>query len=425
MSLPELKEHLNNLLLVRKYRWRLHARPNQLPPEGDWDYWLILAGRGFGKTRTGAEWVIEKAHEFPGCRIAGIAPTAADARDTMVEGESGIIACSPPWDLPVYESSKRRLTWKNGSRLFLFSAEEPDRLRGPQHHYCWMDELCAWKYPDTYDMAMFGLRLGDHPQACITTTPRPIKLLKELIKDPQTIITKGSTYENKQNLAPSFLSKIVKKYEGTRLGRQELNAEILDDVEGALWTRDLIERSRVKHTQVPDLCRLLIGVDPAVTSNEETSAETGIIAAGLGIDGIGYVLDDYSLLGTPTEWASRSVDAYKRYQADAVVAEINNGGELVETVLRVIDPMVSYWPVHASRGKQTRAQPMSSLYEKGWVKHVGAFPQLEDQMCEWIPGEKSPDRLDALVWVLTKLMLDGPVPDDVIVYEEEYEISPI
>jgi phage terminase large subunit-like protein len=380
------------------------ARPAQIPPPGSWQYWLLKAGRGFGKTRVGGEWSIDKARELPGSRGALIAPTAADARDVMVEGESGILSISPEKFMPEYEPSKRRLTWPNGSTAVLYSAEEPNRLRGPQHHWLWGDELASWKYPETWDMALFGLRLGKNPQAVITTTPRPTTIIKELVKDPRCVVTGGSTYENAENLAPTFISSIVKKYEGTRLGRQELNAEILDDNPGALFHRNIIDNLR--HTgKIPQLIRVLTGVDPAVSSGEE-SAETGIIAAGVDAAGHYYVLADASLHGSPLEWARAVVRTHHERQGDRVIGETNNGGELVEANLRRVDPSIPYKAVHASRGKAIRAEPIAALYEQGKVHHVGAFPQLEDQMCEWVPGDpnqKSPDRMDALVWALTEL----------------------
>jgi len=387
-------------------RWSIIARDNQRPPKGGWNFWLILAGRGFGKTRTGAEWVCEIAKTHPGTRIACIAPTAADARDIMTEGESGIIAVSPSHNKPLYEPSKRRITWKNGSMATLYSAEEPNRLRGPQHEFMWCDELAAWKYPETWDMALFGLRLGDHPRACVTTTPRPTKLVKGVMKDPSTVIVRGSTYENRDNLAPSFFETIIKKYEGTRLGRQELNAEILEDIDGALWNRDMIDFLRIGPDDVPGFVRIVVAIDPAVTSGED-SAETGIVVVGLGDNGIGYVLHDLSLTGSPLEWATRGVNAYKSFKADRLIGEVNNGGDLIETIIRSVDPTISYKGVHASRGKMIRAEPMAALYEQGRIRHVGVFPELEDQMCEWVQGEKSPDRLDALVWGLTEIMPSG------------------
>lgn len=382
------------------------ARPAQKPPGGTWQYWMLKAGRGYGKTRVGAEWTIKMAREHPGCRLALVSPTAADARDVMVEGESGVLTISPPGFRPLYEPSKRRLTWPNGSLALLFSAEEPDRLRGPQHHFAWCDELASWKYPATWDMLLFGLRLGQNPQAVITTTPRPVKIVRELIKDPRCVVTTGTTWENKENLAPAFIDSIVKKYEGTRLGRQELNAEILDDNPGALWQRDVIENLRV--ASHPALIRIVVGVDPAVSSGEE-SAETGIITAGIAATGHVYVLADHSLQGSAHQWALAVSRAYHQSKADRVIGEVNNGGELVEVNLRTVDWKISYHAVHASRGKQVRAEPISSLYEQGKVHHVGTFPQLEDQMCEWVPGEKSPDRMDALVWAITELTARAPI----------------
>jgi phage terminase large subunit-like protein len=402
------------------YDWPLWARPNQLPPPGDWTKWLLLAGRGFGKSRAGAEWVIAKAREHPGCRIAMVARTAADTRDVMVEGESGVLAISAPDFKPEYQPSKRRVIWPNGSQATLFSAEEPDALRGPQSHFAWCDEVASWKYPETWDMMLFGLRLGTHPQVVITTTPRPVKLVKELTTDPSCITVRGSTYENRANLAPAFFSQIVTKYEGTRLGRQELNAEVLDDNPGALWTRALIEASRV--TTAPHFTRIVVGVDPEATSTED-SAETGIIVAGLGVDGHGYIIDDRSVLGTPHEWGTAAVTAYHRNNADRIVGEVNNGGEMVGYVIYSIDDSVAYKAVHASRSKQARAEPVSALYEQGRVHHLGTFPELEDQMSEWVPGTgaRSPDRLDALVWALTELMLEQ---DDyqTLVYDDEPEL---
>lgn len=316
------------------YDWKFWARPSQLPPPGDWRVWLILAGRGFGKTRTGAETTIDRVRRGVSKRVGLIAPTAADARDVMVEGESGILACSPPDFRPLYEPSKRRLTWPNGAVATLFSAEEPDRLRGPQHDFIWADEPAAWKYPETWDMAMFGLRLGTNPQVVATTTPRPTRLIRDLVADPGTVVTRGTTYENARNLAPAFLTAIVKKYEGTRLGRQELNGEILDDNPGALWSRNVIEALRVR--EHPPLLRIVVGVDPAVTSDPK-SDETGIVVAGVDAAGHYYVLADASLQGTPLTWATAVKRVYDQYRADRVVAEKNNGGELVEANLRTVD----------------------------------------------------------------------------------------
>lgn len=384
------------------YDWGFWARPEQLAPDGDWRTWLVLAGRGFGKTRTGAEWVIDQAWNQRARRIALVAPTAADARDVMVEGESGILSISPPWFMPEYEPSKRRLTWPNGAMAITYSADEPDRLRGPQHDAAWADELASWRRPEAWDMLMFGLRLGTDPRVVVTTTPRPVKVIKELLAAKTTHLTRGSTYDNAVNLAPAFLQEIVSKYEGTRLGRQELNAELLDDTPGALWNRGLIEELRV--LKAPELKRIVVAIDPQAT-NEEESAETGIVVAGLGFDGHAYVLDDVSVKDKPDGWARAAVTAYYKFDADRLIGEANNGGDMVEYTVRTVDESVSFKKVHASRGKQTRAEPISALYDQRKVHHVGAFPELEDQMCTWTPGDKSPDRMDALVWALTELML--------------------
>lgn len=398
--------------------WRFLARERQLAPEGDWQTWLILAGRGFGKTRTGAEWTREQI-KAGAKRIHLIAPTASDARDVMVEGESGLLSVCWAGDKtvtgdmlgrPSYEPSKRRLTWANGAIATLFSAEEPERLRGPQAEVLWADELASWKYlRDTWDMAMFGLRLGDRPRTCITTTPKPLPLLKEIIADPRTVVTRGSTFDNATNLAPTFLKAIKDKYEGTRLGRQELNAEILDDLPGALWTRDAIDGHRVR--VAPELQRVVISIDPSGTKGtSDDGDEIGIVAAGLGVDGRAYVLADRTCKLSPDGWGRRAVNAYHEFGADRIVAERNFGGAMVEHVIRTIDKTAAYKEVTASRGKVARAEPVAALYEQGRVSHVGSMPELEDQMCQIAPegfvGDGSPDRADALVWALTELMLN-------------------
>jgi len=409
-----------------QYDWPYWARDEQKPPPGDWRVWVFLAGRGCGKTRSGAEWI--RAQVEAGCRrIALVAPTAADARDVIVEGESGILAVSLAVDRPNYEPSKRRLTWPNGAIATTYSADEPERLRGPQHDAAWCDELGAWRYPEAWDMLMFGLRLGADPRVMVTTTPRPTKLIKDLVADPTVVITRGSTYNNRANLAGAFLQQIVKKYEGTRLGRQELNAELLEDVPGALWNRALLEAARPPIGFVlPDLVRVVVAIDPAASSGED-SDETGIIVAGKDKLSRGYVLADLSGRYTPIEWAKIAVSAYKAHGADRVVAEVNNGGEMVEATLRVVDDNLAYTAVHATRGKVVRAEPVSALYEQGRIRHMGAFTALEDQMCEFTPdldrskpkrdrtdpsslgmggAHSSPDRADALVWAFTELLVE-------------------
>lgn len=389
-----------------KTDWRIVGRPNQQPPEGAWGTWLLLAGRGFGKTRTGAEWVRSQIAQGRS-RIALVAPTAADARDVVVEGESGLLAvCRRAGQEPLYEPSKRRITWPSGAMATTYSADEPDRLRGPQHDAAWCDELAAWRYPEAWDMLRFGLRLGDDPRTVVTTTPKPVAILRDLMAASDTVTTRGSTYDNAANLSPGFVAAIRQRYEGTRLGRQELNAELLDDVPGALWTRATLEDARVR--RAPDLRRIVVAVDPAVTSSDE-SDETGIVVAGVADDGKAYVIEDLSLRASPDRWARVAVNAYRRHQADRIVAEANNGGDLVETVIRTVDPDVAYRAVRASRGKIARAEPVAALYEQGRVHHVGVLDHLEDQMSTYTGdgSGKSPDRLDALVWALTDLVIAG------------------
>jgi phage terminase large subunit-like protein len=382
--------------------WSLWARPKQLAPEGAWRVWLILAGRGFGKTRSGAEWVRQQVKKGTARRIALVGATAADCRDTMIEGESGLLRIFPDSERPRYIPSNRRIVFSNGAIATAYSADEPDRLRGPNHDLAWCDEIAAWRYPDAWDQLIFGLRIGADPRVVATTTPRPTKLIRSLVERDDVQVTKGSTFENKANLASTFLEEVLSRYEGTRLGRQELYAEILDDVEGALWSRQMIEDSRV--TSMPDLKRIVIGVDPAVSSHE-FSAETGIVAVGIDENGIGYVLDDRSIKGTPVEWANAAIALFHRSQADRIVVEANQGGDMVRHTLRTVESEVPIKTVHASRGKRTRAEPVSALYEQGRIKHVGAFPELEDQMCSWTVDSASPDRLDAMVWAVTELMI--------------------
>jgi predicted phage terminase large subunit-like protein len=393
--------------------WRLIARPEQLAPEGDWSIWLALAGRGWGKTRSGSEWIHEEVNEGRGRYIALVAPTAADARDVMVEGQSGIIATAPPRQRPVYEPSKRRLTWPNGAVASLFSADEPERLRGPQFDTAWCDELGTWRYAQAaWDNLMLGLRVGANPRAFVSTTPRPIKILKELLSraGKDVVVTRGRTQDNAENLARPFLTSIVGRYGGTRLGRQELEGELLEDVPGALWQRIWIDRDRVD--AAPQLKRIVVAVDPAVSTGED-SDETGIIVAGVGPDGHGYVLDDLSGRYAPHEWAQKAIGAYNRWQADRIIAEVNNGGQMVESTLKMIGPSVPFKAVHASRGKVMRAEPVSALYEQQRVHHVGMLPLLEDQQCAFSSdfdrsrAGYSPDRLDALVWALSELMVDA------------------
>jgi phage terminase large subunit-like protein len=390
------------------------ARGSQRPPPGAWRVWLLLAGRGFGKTRTGAEFVRAAIALGMARRVALVAPTAGDARSIMVEGESGLLSIGPAEQRPDYEPSLRRLTWRNGAIATTYSADEPNRLRGPQHDLAWCDELAAWRYPGAWDMLMFGLRLGDDPRVVVTTTPRPIKLLRDLLADPNVAVTRGRTADNRANLAPAFLEQVVKQYEGTRLGRQELDAELLDDIPGALWQRGVIEAARLHGT--PELARIVVAIDPAAASNAGAD-ETGIIVAGRDAGGHGYVLADASGRYPPAGWARTALSAYAAHRADRIVAEVNNGGEMVKATLRTVDPNVAFSAVRAARGKAARAEPIAALYEQGRVHHIGAFPRLEDQMCAFTSdfdsaaAGYSPDRVDALVWALTELLVQPRAGD--------------
>jgi len=372
------------------YDWPYRARDKQLPPPWDWYIWLTLCGRGGGKTRTGAELVSSwaKAGFSP---IALVGKTKADVRDTMIEvGESAILNIGNPIFRPAYEPSKRRLIWPNGVLGIIYSGDEPDQLRGPQHAKAWVDELAKFKYPEeTWSNLMLGLRIGEKPQAIVTTTPRPIKAIKELVADERTednpggrvAVTRGHTLENKANLAPDFLGFIIKKYQGTRLGQQELEGKILDDNPNALWNRAAIEKLRL--TKHPELKRIVVGIDPEATDTD-TSAETGIIVAGMAvIDGLehGYILDDLTIRGSPGAWAKAAITGYYKHKADRIIGEVNNGGDMVGFTIRTVDSKVPFKAVHASRGKQTRAEPVSALYEQDRIHHVGTFPDLEDQLC--------------------------------------------
>lgn len=443
-----------------RYKWTFWARSNQIAPPGEWTFWLLLAGRGFGKTRTGAEWINERVQSGKARRIALVAPTAADVRKVMVEGESGILAISPPWNRPLWEPSKLQLTWPNGAIAQLFSAEEPERLRGPQCDTFWADELAAWKkLQETWDMLQFGFRLGSDPRGCITTTPKPLPIVKQLIKDDrekggETAVTRGSTTDNKANLTPKFFTQIVKKYEGTRLGRQELDAEILEDMPGALWNRGQIDANRlpcnvpfpqiVKPMDVvtgereienaatlkraaeailaavgEDLVRLVVAVDPNV-SNTEGSDEIGIVVTGKGMSGRGYTLADCSMKGSPSEWSTAAIMAHDAFGADRIIGEANQGGNMVEHTITSTAKFlkldmkrdsdnIGITLVHATRGKVTRAEPVAALFEQNRQSIVGNLPTLEDQMCLFTTDFDrksmgySPDRVDALVWGHTHL----------------------
>ena len=360
-----------------------------------------MAGRGAGKTRTGAEDVFDFARTHPKSRIAVVAPTFGDGRDTCVEGESGLLSVIPRQFVRNWNRSMGELSLVNGSQFKLFSADEPDRLRGPQHHRAWCEELASWRYPDAWDQLMFGLRLGDRPRAIVTSTPKPVLLVRQLMARDDVHVTRGSTFDNAENLSAAALETLRLRYEGSTLGRQELYGELLDELPGAL-SRAVVDQHRTDTH--PDLQTVVIAIDPAVTANED-SDETGIVV--FGVNGNhGYLLEDLSLRATPERWATVAVEAYRRHGADRIVCEVNNGGDLVASVIRSVDPRVQVKSVRATRGKQLRAQPVIALYEQGRVHHVGQFPALEDQLCTWTPdSDDSPDRLDATVWAATDAML--------------------
>ena len=366
-----------------------------------------MAGRGWGKTRTGAEDIGWYGLLNPGSRIAIVAPTTADARDTCVEGDSGLKGVIPSDCLHAWNRSLSEAILTNGTRFKCFSAEEPERLRGPQHHRAWADELAAWKYAETWDQLLFGLRLGQHPQVVVTTTPKPTLIIKSLVASPTVKVTRGSTFDNAANLAPAALEQLKLKYEGTRLGRQELYAEVLGDLPGALWSLSSLDAYRLN--EQPELKRILVAVDPAATNNEN-SDEHGIIVVGATEDRRGILLEDASLQGSPLDWARRAVSLYRSYNADGIVIEVNQGGDMVAHTLRTIDENVNIIEVRASRGKHVRAEPIAALYEQGRIAHVGSFPELENQMTQMTThgyeGDGSPDRVDAMVWAFTELFPD-------------------
>jgi len=388
--------------------WRELARPEQLMPEGDWFTWAFIAGRGAGKTRSAAEAIIELA-EQPNLRIALVGRNPADVRDVMVEGDSGILACARGIEI-LYEPSKSRLTFPNGTRCFIYSAEVPAKLRGPQHHYAWTDELSSWADAwkgDVVDTAwnnlMLGMRLGKAPKVIVTTTPKNNRLTKTIMSRPSTVMTRGSTYDNLSNLAPVFKEQVLASYEGTRIGRQELLGELLEDIDGALWTNAMLEAAQTD--SVPEMARIVVAIDPS-GGDAEGNDEQGIVVAGQGVDGNYYVLDDRSCKLSPQGWASRAVAAYHEYKADKLIAEKNFGGDMVEAIIKQVDNKANFKMVTASRGKVQRAEPIAALYEQGKVKHVKGLEKLEAQLTNWTSSDgTSPDRLDAMVWALTELAL--------------------
>ncbi len=391
-------------------KWLRTAREKQLAPKADHFIWLILAGRGWGKTRTGAQDIALYALRNANTICAVVAPTFGDLRRVCFGGNSGLLSIIPDdcmdssFGTGGFASSICEIRLANGSKIVGYAAINPERLRGPQFHRAWCDELAAWQYPEAFDQLMFGLRLGDKPQAVITTTPKPIKLIKELVERKDVIITKGSTFENKQNLAASALAMMEERYRGTALGRQELYAEIVDEVEGALWNTKMIEEQRLPDDTEKDLKQIIISVDPAVTANED-SDETGIIVVGKDWNNHFYLLEDLSGRHTADKWCRIAIRAFYEWEADRIVAEVNNGGDLVERLLRTIDTNIPYRAVRATRGKMTRAEPISALYEQKRVHHIGVYEELEAQMCTYtgLSQQQSPDRLDALVWGLFEL----------------------
>lgn len=391
--------------------WIFTGRADQQPPAGAWRTWLVIGGRGSGKTRTGAEWVHDLASsgERSQLRIALVAETLGDAREVMIDGVSGICRIARR-RRPEFEASRRRLIWPNGAMAQIFSSEDPESLRGPQFHYAWCDELAKWKYPDaTWDMLQFGLRLGGDPRQLVTTTPRPLPLLKTIMADPSTWIASMPTAANAENLSPGFMDALERRYGGTRLGRQELDGELIEDREDALWSRAMLEAASAQMRPGP-LRRVVVAVDPPAGSGQDSCC--GIVVAGQDETGRGVVLADCSVEGaSPAAWANAVVEAYRRHEADRVVAEVNQGGDMVSAMLRSIDATLPVSMVRATRGKFARAEPVAALYEQGKVAHAARFAALEDQMCDMGPGGlssgKSPDRLDALVWALTALMLEN------------------
>lgn len=383
--------------------WRFWARPNQIAPLGNWQTWIALAGRGFGKTEAGAQWIRERVNA--GARsIALVAETQKDLEEVMV---ARLLSIYPAGEAPTVRYKPVRVTWPNGAVALGYNGTEPDQLRGPEFDTAWVDELAKYRYArETWDMLQFTMRRGDDPRVFVTTTPKPIPVIREILKDAGTVISRGSTFDNAGNLPAKFLTKLTRDYEGTRLGRQELYAEILDDLPGALWSRDQIDAARI--TTAPEMQRVVVAVDPSGTSGAGDKGDSiGIVVAGKGVDGRFYVMADRTCKMSPDGWGRRSVAAYHEFSADRIVAERNFGGAMVEHVIRTVDRNVSYKEVTASRGKAVRAEPIAALYEQGRVSHVGPMSDMEDQMCLMGPdgfvGEGSPDRLDAMVWAITEL----------------------
>ncbi|WP_294288251.1 terminase family protein [uncultured Sphingomonas sp.] len=416
VSVEEQNWVLSKLTMPQKRelteRWWRHGHKGQVAPKGDWRIWLILAGRGFGKTRAGAEWLSQAARDMPDGRFALIGHTADDVRRVMIEGAAGLLAVMRDDERIVWRRERGEIEFSSGARAFVYSAEAPESLRGPEHHLAWCDELAKWRAgraKDVWDNLQMGLRLGEHPRVLVTTTPKPGTLLRAIEREAEGSgsVMRGKTRDN-PHLPQSFVAAMLGEYGGTRLGRQELDGELIDDVEGALWSRGRLEACRVKRRRAR-VVRVVVGVDPPAGSEGDAC---GIVAVALGADDIGYVVEDASVSGaSPEGWAAAVAGCVARHKADRVVAEKNQGGDMVKSVLLAADTRLPLKLVHASRGKVTRAEPVATLYERGRMRHVGAFPALEDELCGLLAGGayegpgRSPDRADALVWAATELML--------------------
>lgn len=380
--------------------------PSCTAPDDEWIIWMVMAGRGWGKSKVGSNWIVHQALSDPGTEWAILAPTFRDVSKTCIEGTTGVLAALNEGELENYRRNECFIQLTNGSKIFGYSADQPERIRGSNLWGAWCDELGSWRYEETWHEGLIpALRKGKNPRIVVTTTPRPTKLVRNLVgrRDGSVHLTRGSTWENADNLSKTAISELKRRYEGTRIGRQELEGELLDDIEGALWQRGDIDATRLGHETLPSLTRVVVAIDPAVTSNEE-SDETGIVVCGEDRDGHGYVLADYSFQGTPNQVMQKAAWAYHYHEADRVIGEVNNGGDYIGNALRTVDPNVPYSTVRASRGKAVRAEPVAALYEQHRVHHLGSMPDLEDQMCTWVPGiGDSPDRVDALVWAMTEL----------------------
>lgn len=413
MNLADVDSLSNEQATALLYDYDLVLREKQKLPDlsKPWRTWLVLAGRSFGKTYAGSKAVHELVMRNGYRNVGLVGPDMSDTRGTMIQKISGIMNTCPPWEKPrYYKSDKIALRWPNGAIASVYGSTDEDDIRGDNTDLLWLDEICSWKrMEETYTQAMLTNRLGDHPRVIITTTPKPSKLLKMILKSPDTIVTTGDTFEN-TTMSDAALDFFKRMYEGTKIGRQELYAEVLEDNEGALFKIDDIDAPRIRDGNKEDIIkhcqRIVVSIDPAVTNNDESDS-TGIVVCGKLDDRYGVVLEDATMKGSPNEWASQAIALYYKYKADRIIAEVNNGGDLVENTLRMIDRHVSYSSVRATRGKVRRAEPIAALYEQHRIKHFGYHKQLEQQMTEWQVGDSSPDRLDSLVWGLTELFVSS------------------